>query len=80
MNKIMEPMVVTVEYAEMDPDLVTHKGQEFNMVLEGRVLVVFDGKRLVLAPGDAIYFNSAHPHGQKALDGKPATFLTVIAE
>ena len=80
MNKIMEPMVVSVDPSEGDPELVTHAGQELNFVLEGRVLVIFDDKRLVLEPGDSIYFNPLHPHGQKALDGKPAKFLTVIAE
>jgi transcriptional regulator with XRE-family HTH domain len=61
MNKIMEPMIVTVEPCDGDPGLVTHRGQEFNYVLQGSVTVIFDDKR-----GDAIYFNPAYPHGQKA--------------
>ncbi len=80
MNKLMEPMVVTVEPSDGDPELVTHSGQELNFVLEGRVMVIFDDKRLILESGDSIYFNPTHLHGQKALDGKPAKFLTVIAE
>jgi transcriptional regulator with XRE-family HTH domain len=82
MDKIMEPMIVTVEPSEndKDPELVTHAGQELNYVLEGSVLVLFDDKRLLLEEGDSIYFNPTHPHGQKAMGGKPAKFLTVIAE
>jgi len=79
-NKIMEPMIVTVDPQEHDPELVTHGGQELNYVLEGSVLVLFDDKRLLLNEGDSIYFNPAHPHGQKAMDGRRARFLTVITE
>ena len=79
-NKIMEPMIVTVEPQEHDPELVTHGGQELNYVLEGSVLVLFDDKRLLLNEGDSIYFNPAHPHGQRAMRGARARFLTVIAE
>ncbi|MDR1663363.1 MAG: cupin domain-containing protein [Clostridiales bacterium] len=80
MHKLMEPMIVNVDPAEGDPELVTHKGQELNYVLEGSVQVIFDDKRLLLEPGDSIYFNPAYPHGQKAMNGRPAKFLTVIAE
>ncbi len=79
-NKVMEPMIVTVEPKDDDPELVSHGGQELNYVLEGSVLVLFDDKRLLLNEGDSIYFNPAHPHGQKAMNNKKARFLTVITE
>lgn len=80
MHKIMEPMIVTVDPCEGDPELVVHEGQELNYVLEGSIEVLFDNKRLLLETGDSIYFDPTHPHGQKAMNGKPAKFLTVIAE
>jgi len=80
MHKIMEPMIVTVDPSDHDPGLVTHKGQEFNYVLEGSVQVFFDDKKLLLEAGDSIYFDPSYPHGQKAMNGKQARFLTVIAE
>lgn len=79
-DKIMEPMIVTVEPSDADPGLVTHPGQELNYVLEGSVLVLFDDKRILLEKGDSIYFNPAHPHGQRAMNSRTAKFLTVIAE
>ena len=78
-NKIMEPLLVTIEPGE-EPELITHPGQEFNIVLEGQVELVFGGKKLVLSEGDSVYFNPIYPHGQRALGGKKAIFLTVIAE
>ena len=79
-HKTMEPMVVTVEPSDKDPELVQHRGQELNYVLEGSIEVLFDGKRIMLKTGDSIYFDPTHPHGQKAGNGQPAKFLTVITE
>ncbi len=58
--------------------LNSHEGQEFNMVLEGRMLFSIDGKELILEEGDSIYFDSARPHGMKALDGKNIKMLAII--
>jgi len=79
-HKMMEPLIVTVQPEDHDPVLVTHPGQEFNYVLEGSIELLFDQKRFVLNTGDCVYFNPAHPHGQRACGSGPAKFLTVIAE
>ena len=31
-----------------------------------------------MAPGDSLYFDPEIPHGQMAMNGRPARFLTVI--
>jgi transcriptional regulator with XRE-family HTH domain len=80
MHKMMEPLLVTVDPEHDDPALVSHLGQEFNFVLEGSIEFIFDDKHVVLEKGDSVYFNPSHPHGQRAFGGKPARFLTVIAE
>ena len=79
-DKVMEPMLVTLEPETHEPALVTHSGQEFNYVLSGSIYFLFEEKRILLSQGDCVYFNPAHPHGQMAANGKPATFLTVITE
>ena len=71
----MEPLLVTVGCTAAD--LVTHGGQEFNFCLEGKMELLLDGKTIELDPGDSIYFNPKHPHGQRAV-GDMARFLTVI--
>lgn len=55
-----------------------HPGQEFNYVLEGRLLVTIHGNELILEPGDSVYFDATHPHSMRALGGKPARFLALI--
>lgn len=79
-RRIMEPLMVTLDPEDHDPQPVTHPGQEFNYVLEGAMELLFDGKRFVLEAGDSVYFNPTYPHGQRAYGGQPARFLTVIAE
>lgn len=55
-----------------------HSGQEFNVIIEGRMLFHFNGKDIILEEGDSIYFDSHFPHGMKALDNKKVRFLAVI--
>ena len=78
-DREMEPMIVTLEKKERPPHLVTHRGQEFNFVLEGSIAVLIDGHRFVLNAGDSIYFDPTHPHGQESVSPR-SRFLTVINE
>ena len=79
-NKIMQPLLVRLDPSDEPAAMVTHAGQEFNLVLEGSIVFTFDGKDHVLKTGDSVYFNPAHPHGQKCASDTPATFVTIIAE
>ena len=79
-GKIMEPLLVTLSPEDKPAALVSHRGQEFNLVLEGTIVVTYDDKEHVLEEGDAIYFDPVHPHGQKSIGDKKARFLTVIVE
>ena len=79
-HKKAQPFVVTVA-PEADAETISeyrHEGQEFNLVLEGRLLILLNGKELILNEGDSIWFNSALPHGMKALDGKDVRFVALI--
>ncbi len=78
-NREMEPMIVTLDPSDEDPGLVTHTGQEFNMVLEGTIAVHIGDREYILGQGDSIYFDPTLPHGQRAI-GSVAKFLTVINE
>lgn len=79
-KKVMQPLLVTLAPSDEAPKLITHKGQEFNYVVEGSIYLVFGDREILLNRGDSIYFNSSLPHGQRCAGNEPATFLTVIAE
>lgn len=79
-QRTADPFIVTVEpKPENEPmHYNSHRGQEFNLVLEGRMLLSIGGKELTLNQGDSIYFDSGLPHGMKALDGRLVKFLAII--
>ena len=79
-NKVMQPLLVTLEPTDAVAKLITHPGQEFNLCLEGIVIVTLGDKEFELHPGDSIYFNPTIPHGQRCGSDVKARFLTVIAE
>lgn len=79
-HKIMQPLLVTLDPSDDPAALVSHNGQEFNMVLEGTVEVVIGTRSIILNGGDCIYFNPTVPHGQRCFGSQKARFLTVIAE
>ena len=72
-------------WAEEKPDAHTvykntHAGQEFNMVLEGKMELYIGGKTIVLEEGDSIYFDSSKPHGMLAVGDKAVKFLAFTVE
>jgi len=79
-QRTMEPMLVYLEPhddEDAQPTLVTHSGQEFNLVVEGTVKVVVGDREFILNEGDSLYFDPSIPHGQRAVGG-PVKFVTVI--
>lgn len=79
-QKKAEPFIVTVEPDSTDSKLEfnAHPGQEFNFVLEGKLMIVVDGHEIVLEDGDSVYFDSGYQHAMKALNNQRAKFLAVI--
>jgi quercetin dioxygenase-like cupin family protein len=73
-----DPFIVTVEPNDAPIHLNSHPGQEFNMVLEGSMLISINGKELTLEEGDSIYFDANKLHGMKALNNKTVKFLAII--
>jgi quercetin dioxygenase-like cupin family protein/DNA-binding XRE family transcriptional regulator len=75
-----EPFLVEASPdTEIKPlSLNTHPGQEFDYVLEGRLLISVGGHEMELGPGDAIYYDSNEPHGMKALGGTKTRFLAFV--
>ena len=79
-GKRAEPFLVeaSADTEDKPVNLNTHPGQEFNYLLEGRLLISVGGHEMELKPGDCIYFDSTEPHGMKALGGKKARFLAFV--
>jgi len=81
-DKLAEPYWVKYEYSAEQQNkpihLTTHSGQEFDLVLSGKLKVQVGTHIEVLEEGDSIYYNSSTPHGMIAVDGKDCVFCAVV--
>ena len=81
-KKLAEPYWVRYEY---NPDLqnrpihlTKHSGQEFDMVMKGKLKVQIGDNVEYLEEGDSIYYNSSTPHGMIAIGGEECLFVAVV--
>ena len=79
-DKVMQPMMVYLSPENPPAAMASHSGQEFNLVLEGTVELIWGDRVFILEEGDSAYFDPTRPHGQHCAGGKPARFITIIAE
>ncbi len=81
-DKIAEPYWVRYEYDPSQQNkpihLATHSGQEFDLVISGKLKVQIGNHTEVLSEGDSIYYDSSTPHGMIAVDGEDCVFCAVV--
>ena len=81
-SKLAEPFRVIIPYSEeaLNPpyELVTHVGQEMNIVVRGTLKVMIGDAVEILNPGDSIFFDSSTPHGEFAIGGEDCEFYAII--
>lgn len=63
-NKLMQPSLVVFEGDAEPQEPVTHSGEEFLYVLEGRFQYQVGEEVFNLKPGDSLYFDAEIPHRQ----------------
>lgn len=79
-DRRMEPFHVELlpEDAEAASELSSHQGEEFLVVLKGRVKLLHGRDNYVLEPGDSLYFNSIVPHHVGCEGDEPAEIYAVL--
>ena len=81
-KRIAEPLYVESVYSEeaqhKDIELTTHAGQECDLVISGHLKVQVGEHKVVLGPGDSIYYDSSTPHGMIAVEGENCTFYAIV--
>ncbi len=81
-DKIAEPYWVRYEYDPSQQNkpihLATHSGQEFDLIISGKLKVQIGTHVEVLGEGDSIYYDSSTPHGMMAVDGQDCVFCAVV--
>ena len=81
-NRIALPLYMELAYrsdAQSEPiELVTHEGQECDIVIRGHMKIQIGGNTEILHPGDCIYYDSSTPHGMIAVDGEDCAFYAIV--
>jgi len=76
-ERLLDAYVITMGQ-ELPEEFRQHEGEEIVYILEGRQEFIYDGKVMVLEPGDCLYIDSSRPHNARSLDGKEGKFLMVV--
>ena len=79
-NKTSEPYHVIIPYLENagEGETSSHKGQEFDIVVKGRLKMTVGSNTEILEAGDTIYYNSATPHRMVAMDGNDVEIYAIV--
>ena len=81
-NRIALPLFMEMKYREgaeyEDIELVTHEGQECDIVIKGHMKIQIGGHTEILHAGDTIYYDSSVPHGMVAVNGEDCEFYAFV--
>lgn len=78
-HKKMEPFLFTFP-KEIDKYVFfEHDGEEFLFMLSGRVEWQCGSEKVILAPGDSVYFDSRLPHRGRALEGEASALVVAYS-
>jgi transcriptional regulator with XRE-family HTH domain len=78
-DRHMEPFFVKLlPESEQDKSLSSHEGEEFIVVVSGKVELIYGKETTILEPGDSAYYNSIVPHHVGSAGGEPAEIYAVL--
>lgn len=81
-HKLAEPFLVTAPYLEEEQDkpihLSSHKGQELDYIISGKMRFAYEDHIEELEAGDFLMYDSGRGHGMIAIGGEPCVFLAIV--
>ena len=78
-GKKMEPFLFTFPSAIDKYVFFEHEGEEFLFVLTGKVEWQAGGDKLILEPGDSVYFDARLPHRGRGIEGEASALVVVYS-
>ena len=77
-DKKMQVFYTTIKPGGGSKGLFTHKGEEFGLVLKGRLELMLKGKPYIVEENETVYFSSEIPHGWTNKGQEDAVVIWVI--
>jgi transcriptional regulator with XRE-family HTH domain len=78
-EKIMQPFLFEAKRGEIKPSSMSHSGEEFIYVLQGRMQYRVGDVTYTLGPGDSLYFDAEEDHDLEPLTDS-VRYLGLFAE
>jgi len=76
---LMEPFLLTFDPFTEPGVPITHDGQEFVYILDGKIELLYDGQSYQLNRGDSAYLDATRPHTFRCLGENSAHMLAVVS-
>ncbi|MFW5488726.1 MAG: helix-turn-helix domain-containing protein [Desulfovibrio sp.] len=77
-DRHMEPFFIEIRPEEGEHKLSSHEGEEFIVVVSGKIKLLHGRNEHILGPGDSLYFNSIVPHHVGCEGDSPAEIYAVL--
>ena len=77
-DRHMEPFYIELAPTDEKVELSSHEGEEFIMVVKGKVQLTYGAETYELEAGDSLYYNSIVPHHIGCAGGEKATIHAVV--
>ena len=78
-GRLMQPQLLRFEPGgDLGEHPVVHDGEEFGLVLSGRVECFVGEQSFVLEEGDSVYFDARLPHRTRNTAATPSVYLLVV--
>ena len=78
-EKMMQPYLFVAEKGKVKPKPLSHRGEEFVYVIEGRMKYRVGRVEYTLGAGDSLYFDAEEPHDLEPVAGR-VEYLAVFTE
>jgi len=78
LSQHMEPSLTVYPPDTESDGLIKHPGEEFNYVLEGKVIYIAEDREWELGPGDSIYHKGSVTHGWRNPFAGPCKVLSIV--
>jgi quercetin dioxygenase-like cupin family protein len=75
----MEPFLLTFDPHTEPGAPITHDGQEFVYVLDGKIELSYDGQTFQLNRGDSAYLDATRPHTFRGLGESLTHMMAVVS-
>ena len=78
-NKIMNPFFIkALPNKKITKDFV-HRGEEFNIILKGKIKYFLEGEEYIFEEGDCFYHDSSLSHNAEVVGNEPVYVISVTA-